>query len=129
MGKYVAIDDLIREIIHCDSGIVISAMAGNAGAGGVILALAGDYVYSRKGIVMNPHYKKMGLFGTEYWTYLLPKRVGKEKAHQLNDECLPLDAFEAKRIGLIDDHYGDNLLAFEEAVEKRAAELAASPEL
>ena len=57
--------------------IVIAALEGNAGAGGVFLALAADQVLMRDGIVLNPHYKNMGnLFGSEYWTYVLPRRVG-----------------------------------------------------
>ena len=51
-------------------------MQGNAGAGGAFLALAADRVYARDGVVLNPHYKSMGnLYGSEYWTYLLPRRV------------------------------------------------------
>ena len=51
-------------------------MQGNAGAGGVFLALAADQVWARHGVVLNPHYKNMGnLYGSEYWTYLLPRRA------------------------------------------------------
>ena len=57
--------------------ITIAAMQGNAGAGGAFLALAADRVYARDGVILNPHYKGMGnLYGSEYWTYLLPRRVG-----------------------------------------------------
>lgn len=120
----VAIDDLVREIIHCESKLVISAMAGNAGAGGVILALAADYVYARNGVILNPHYKKMGLYGSEYWTYLLPKRVGREKANQLTEACESLDALGAKEIGLIDDCFGDGLPGFEKAIDQKADDLS-----
>ena len=52
------------------------AMRGNAGAGGVFMALAADKVFARHHVVLNPHYKSMGnLYGSEYWTYLLPKRL------------------------------------------------------
>src|SRR2546427_361191 len=54
-----AMNDLVRELITTDSHLVISALQGNAGAGGVILALAADFVYARKGLVLNPHYKRM----------------------------------------------------------------------
>jgi hypothetical protein len=34
-----------------------------------------------RGVMLNPHYKNMGnLYGSEYWTYLLPRRVGEEGA-------------------------------------------------
>lgn len=108
-----AMDDLIREIILTSSHLVISSLQGNAGAGGVILALAADCVYARKGIVLNPHYKKMGgLYGSEYWTYLLPKRIGSEKAEELMEECLPVSTSTAKSIGLIDDAFGDSTEEF-----------------
>jgi len=53
--------------------------------------------------VLNPHYKTIGLSGSEYHTYTLPKRVGKEMAKKLTSECLPISALKAKEIGLIDD--------------------------
>ena len=72
-----AIDDLVRDIVETDSHLVISALAGDAAAGGVPLALAADYVVGREDIVLNPYYGHMGgLYGSEYWTYLLPRRVG-----------------------------------------------------
>ena len=56
---------------------MVAALEGNAGAGGVLLALAADLVWTRPGVVLNPHYQGMGgLYGSEYWTYLLPRRVG-----------------------------------------------------
>ena len=40
-------------------------------------ALAADRVYARDDVVLNPYYRHMGgLYGSEYWTYLLPRRVG-----------------------------------------------------
>jgi putative two-component system protein, hydrogenase maturation factor HypX/HoxX len=40
------------------------------------MALAADYVFSRDSSVLNMHYKNMGVYGSEFWTYSLPKRVG-----------------------------------------------------
>jgi putative two-component system protein, hydrogenase maturation factor HypX/HoxX len=98
-----AIDDLIHQIITTMDKLTVSAVAGGAGAGGAILALAADQVYAREGVIFNPHYKNMGeLYGSEYWTYLLPKRVGQEMAARLTDERLPISAKKAWRIGMID---------------------------
>ena len=73
----VAINDLVRDIVQTDSHLVISALGGDAAAGGVPLALAADHVVAREDIVLNPYYQHMGgLYGSEYWTYLLPRRVG-----------------------------------------------------
>ena len=71
-----AIDDVCREIITCTGQLVVTSVGGNAGAGGVMLALGADRVLVRDGVVLNPHYATMGLYGSEYWTYVLPRRVG-----------------------------------------------------
>lgn len=98
-----AIDDLIYQIITTLDKLTISAVAGNAGAGGAILALAADQIFAREGVIFNPHYKNMGeLYGSEYWTYLLPKRVGAEMATNLTEQRLPISAKKAWRIGMCD---------------------------
>jgi putative two-component system hydrogenase maturation factor HypX/HoxX len=86
-----AIDDLVYAILTTNTHLVIAAMQGNAAAGGVMLALVADKVYARKGVVLNPHYKRMG-YGSEYWTYSLPKRVGQKKAIELTNICMYLHA-------------------------------------
>ena len=98
-----AIDDLTGDIATTTDRLVVAAMRGGAGAGGVFVALAADEVWGAPGIVLNPHYKDMGnLFGSEYWTYLLPRRVGAQHAAQLMQRRLPMGAREALRLGLID---------------------------
>ena len=98
-----AIDDLIYQIITTLDKLTITAVAGNAGAGGAIMALAADKIFAREGVIFNPHYKNMGeLYGSEYWTYLLPKRVGQKMAASLTEQRLPISAKTAWRIGLCD---------------------------
>jgi putative two-component system protein, hydrogenase maturation factor HypX/HoxX len=97
-----AINDLILEILTCASHLTVSAVRGNAGAGGVIFALACDYVVARSGRIFNPHYKTMGLHGSEYWTYVLPKRIGEAAAYSLTESCLPISAETAFELGLVD---------------------------
>ena len=99
-----AIDDIILQIINTLDKVTISAVAGSAGAGGAIFALATDKAFVREGVILNPHYKNMGqLFGSEYWTYLLPKRVGEKMAATLTEEQrLPISAKKAWHMGLID---------------------------
>ena len=97
-----AIDNLIYQIITTPDKLTISAVAGNAGAGGAMMALASDMIFAREGVVFNPHYKNMGgLYGSEYWTYLLPKRVGQEMAAELTEQCLPISARKAWQIGFV----------------------------
>jgi len=115
-----AIDDLILEIINSTEHYIVSALQGNAGAGGVSLALAADKIICRNGVVLNPHTKNMGLYGSEYWTYLLPKRIGIEKANKFTEECLPWGVAVSKDIGLIDDYYGETNSEFVSFVEEQA---------
>lgn len=124
-----AMDDLAHEVINTMSHVVIAGMRGNAGAGGAILALAADQVFARPSVVLNPHYRGMGeLYGSEYWTYLLPKRVGRAKALELTQGCQPLGAQKACEIGFLDDVFGENVDSFEEEVRLRAKELAQGPD-
>ena len=98
-----AMDDLARDIITTADRLVVSALRGNAGAGGVFLALAADEVWAREGIVLNPHYKDMAnLYGSEYWTYLLPRRAGAENAWRVTQARLPVGVDAACRLGLVD---------------------------
>jgi putative two-component system hydrogenase maturation factor HypX/HoxX len=108
-----AIDDLAAAILTTGSHLTVAALQGNAGAGGVFLALAADRVVARSGVVLNPHYKGMGnLYGSEYWTYLLPRRVGADGARRLTEARLPLGTAGARALGLIDAHYGRAPAAF-----------------
>jgi putative two-component system protein, hydrogenase maturation factor HypX/HoxX len=97
-----AIDDIVYELITMSNKITVAALRNNAGAGGAIMPLACDRVIAREGIVLNPHYLTMGLYGSEYWTYLLPKRVGDTKAKALIENCMPLLAKEAYDIHMVD---------------------------
>jgi putative two-component system hydrogenase maturation factor HypX/HoxX len=120
------IDDLACDILKTATHLTIAALQGNAAAGGVFLALAADCVLGRSGIVLNPHYRNMGnLYGSEYWTYLLPRRVGAAEARALMARRLPLGTQEARSLGLIDDHAGPESAKFRALVDARAASLAA----
>ena len=123
-----AIDDLIYEILNTMSHLVVAGLRGNAGAGGAMLALAADRVYARSGVVLNPHYRGMGeLYGSEYWTYLLPRRVGQAKALELTQACEPIGAQAARRMGFLDDAFGDDVETFESGLRSRAMQLAQDP--
>lgn len=91
-----ASNDVIREILTAQDKIVVSmylcchcmiafqalchcgvtgAMAGDASAGGAMLAAACDLVWTHGDAILNPHYKSMGISGSDYWTYTLPVSV------------------------------------------------------
>ncbi len=125
-----AMNDLCLELIDTPDQQVIAALRGNAAAGGVFMALAADRVLARAGVVLNPHYKSMGnLYGSEYWTYLLPKRVGPQRAAQLMQNRLPLGAPEAAELGLLDACIDDSAEGFVRRVMAEAQRLAADPGL
>ncbi|MBZ0251343.1 MAG: hydrogenase maturation protein [Burkholderiales bacterium] len=123
-----AIDDVAREIITMTERLAVAALAGNAGAGGVFLALAADRVWLNRGVVLNPHYKGMGnLYGSEYWTYLLPRRVGEKRAREITERRLPMGSHEAVQLGLADARFGHDPHAFLAAAVKRAQAMADDP--
>ena len=125
-----AMNDVCLALLTMTGKLTVAALRGNAGAGGCFLALAADEVWARTGVVLNAHYKNMGnLFGSEYWTYLLPKRVGDEGASAIMNDRLPLLARVAVATGLIDACFGDSMADFEADVSKRARALADADDL
>ncbi len=120
-----AINDLVKSIIFAHDVITVASLHRNAGAGGVFLATACDYVITGKNSILNPHYKTLGLSGSEYHSYSLPKRVGKKLSHKLLEECLPISTNYAKKIGLIDEVYEENYF---ESLESFCNDLIADDE-
>ncbi|WP_066256269.1 enoyl-CoA hydratase-related protein [Hydrogenophaga flava] len=122
-----AMDDVALAVLQTTDRLTVSVMRGNAGAGGVFLALAADQVWAHEGVVLNPHYKNMGnLYGSEYWTYLLPRRLGEAGARELMAGRLPLRAADAQRLGLIDACDDGLREGYENRVIQRALALAGS---
>lgn len=97
-----AINDLTKSILNTTDKLTVSFIRCGAAAGGVMLSLASDIVLCDSKAVLHPYYKHMGLFGSEYWTYSLPRRVGKHFAEKLTSNCNPVSARFAKHIGLVD---------------------------
>ncbi|MBD0694842.1 enoyl-CoA hydratase-related protein [Streptomyces sp. CBMA123] len=126
-ANITAMDDLVAEVLTTTDRLVVAALAGNAAAGGVMLALAADEVWCRRGSVLNPHYRLMGLYGSEYWTYTLPRRVGAAEAERLTGRALPVSASAAERIGLVDRVLDGGPEEFGAGAARMAGLLAASP--
>jgi putative two-component system protein, hydrogenase maturation factor HypX/HoxX len=123
-----AIDDVVLHILTARQ-LVVAGLRGNAGAGGVMLALAADHVYARQGVVLNPHYRTMGnLFGSEYWTFTLPRRVGPERALEITTSCQPMGVDEACEIGMLDGAFGSDAGEFDRQMRGRADALASDPD-
>jgi putative two-component system hydrogenase maturation factor HypX/HoxX len=128
-SNLLAMNDLVEAVLRTTDRIVVAALGGNAAAGGVMLALAADEVWCRSGSVLNPHYRNMGLYGSEFWTYSLPRRVGAETAERLTSEALPVSAATAARIGLVDRLVPVPSREFAAEVERLAADVAGDPDI
>jgi putative two-component system protein, hydrogenase maturation factor HypX/HoxX len=78
------------------------------------------------------HYRLMGLHGSEYWTYTLPRRlprrVGAEQAARLTHDCLPISPTSALRCGLIDRVITGGIASYHAQVSTLASQLAYSPD-
>jgi putative two-component system protein, hydrogenase maturation factor HypX/HoxX len=126
-----AMNDVVREIVETDSHLVISALAGDAAAGGVPFALAADRVYAREDVVLNPYYRHMGgLYGSEYWTYLLPRRVGATMTARLTGPPFtPVGTAQAVEIGLLDAAFGATATSFRDQIRSLARRVASDSPL
>ncbi|WP_417327741.1 enoyl-CoA hydratase-related protein [Halarcobacter sp.] len=125
-----AMNDVVKSVLFAEDIITVASFSKNAGAGGVFLGLACDYVLAREGVVFNPHYKTMGLSGSEYHTFSFYKRVDKEIASNILEKCIPLGSRKAKSIGMIDEvfesenydksleEFCENLLSDEDSFEE-----------
>jgi enoyl-CoA hydratase/carnithine racemase len=99
------IDDVVFTLLHSFSAAsiaTIAAIRGNAAAGGVALATACDIVIAGTDIVLNPAYRGIGLFGSEYHTLSYFGRCGETKAREILRAMTPLSAFDARAVGLVD---------------------------
>ena len=123
-----AMDDLAHAIITTERQLTIAALQGNAGAGGVFLSLAADYVFARTSVILSPHYKNMGnLYGSEYWTYLLPRRIDESRVKFLTQNRLPIGALEARDMGLINNCFAMNHTDFYRKIAHIAKTLSINP--
>jgi len=99
------IDDVVHHILHefpSRNITTIAALRGNAAAGGVALATACDFVIAGSDVVLNPAYRGIGLYGSEYHTLSYYARCGEAKAKKLLSAMLPVSPLQARQMGLVD---------------------------
>ncbi|KAF3917599.1 hypothetical protein AA313_de0205022 [Arthrobotrys entomopaga] len=99
------IDDVVYYLLHhfpTSKIQTIAAIRGNAAAGGVALAAACDVVLAGGDVVLNPAYRGIGLYGSEYHTLSYFGRCGEVKAKEILKSMMPLSPFDARAIGLVD---------------------------
>lgn len=124
-----AMNDLVEAVLTTTDRLVVSAIGGNAAAGGVMLALAADEVWCRSGSVLNPHYRRMGLYGSEFWTHTLPRKVGAALAARLTEDARPVSAAASLTMGLVDRLVECGPAEFADEITRLAAHLASRPGL
>ena len=120
-------NDLVHAILTTTGQLTVAALADNAAAGGLMLALAADQVWVRAGAVLNPHYQLTGLRDPEYWTCTLPRRVGAAEAARLAQARLPVSPACALHSGLADQVIAGDIASYRAQVAALAEQLAASP--
>lgn len=98
----VAINKIVKAIYRMSDKVTISAIQANAGAGGVYLAFATDYCFAKDEVVLNPHYKNMGLYGSELHSATAALKLGNSILNHLKDSARPLLVQEAASLKLID---------------------------
>jgi putative two-component system hydrogenase maturation factor HypX/HoxX len=121
-----AMNGVVLELLTITDRLTVAQLSGNAGAGGCFLAFAADLVWAHEGVVLNPHYKNMGnLYGSEYWTYTLPRRAGAA-GPPVMQRRLPMGAHEAAALGLVDAVWGADAAALALRAANEASALAAA---
>ncbi|KAI5456126.1 hydrogenase maturation factor hoxX [Mariannaea sp. PMI_226] len=104
------IDDVVFYLLHefpKRNILTVAAIRGNCAAGGVAVAAACDQVIAGADIVLNPAYRALGLYGSEYHTLSYTKRCGEAIAGAILRNMLPFSANDAQRVGLVDHVVAD----------------------
>ncbi|KQO54408.1 MULTISPECIES: enoyl-CoA hydratase-related protein [unclassified Methylobacterium] len=104
---------------------MVAAVDGIAVGIGTTLTLHCDLVYASPAARFRMPFVELGLVPEAASSYLLPRRVGLLKATELLLLSQPLDADEARRLGLVNDVVASDLL--EDHAMAQAARLAGLP--
>ncbi|KAM0247151.1 hypothetical protein ACHAP5_004230 [Fusarium lateritium] len=99
------IDDVVHmlfDVFPRKNVTTVAALRGNCAAGGVALAAACDVVIASSESVLNPAYRAIGLYGSEFHSLSYVGRCGLQGSKRILRGMLPLSASQAREIGLID---------------------------
>ena len=123
-----AIDDVAREIVTTTDRLTVSALAGNAGAGGVFLALAADRVWLRPRRGAQPALQGHGQ-PLRLGVLDLPAAPPRGRGQGARDHArrLPMGPQEAVATRLADARFGHEPEAFLHAAIRRAQAMADDP--
>lgn len=99
------INDIVYFLLHefpSRQILTFAGIRGNAAAGGVAMATACDCVIAGSDVVLNPAYRALGLYGSEYHSISYYGRCGAEGGRRLLREMTPLSAYDARSMGVVD---------------------------
>lgn len=99
------INDVVYYLLHefpSRNILTFSGIRGNAAAGGVALATASDCVIAGAEVVLNPAYRALGLYGSEYHSVSYHGRCGAAGARRLLRDMTPISSYEARSMGVVD---------------------------
>lgn len=117
---------LMSAILDCTKPVV-AAVQGTAAGMGAHIAFACDLIVASEEAAFIESYVLRGLVADAAGAYLLPRRIGTQKAKELLFFGDRISAQEAQTLGLVNKVVPAD--AFEAAVEEMAARLAAGPTL
>ncbi|KAM0193353.1 hypothetical protein ACHAPI_007665 [Fusarium lateritium] len=126
------IDDVVHMLLDVfprKNVTTVAALRGNCAAGGVALAAACDVVIASSESVLNPAYRAIGLYGSEYHSLSYVGRCGLQGSKRILQDMLPLSASQAREMGLIDHVLpgsGDILYPYKPGVWKSDVDLSPS---
>lgn len=99
------INDVVYYLLHefpKRNILTLAGIRGNAAAGGVALATACDCVVAGADVVLNPAYRALGLYGSEYHSISYNARCGTEGGRRLLRDMTPISAYNARSMGVVD---------------------------
>ncbi|KDN53085.1 hypothetical protein K437DRAFT_266020 [Tilletiaria anomala UBC 951] len=132
-----AIDDVVQPLLlanargrgYAGAGVLtFAALRGNAAAGGLALADACDVVLASEHVVLNPHYRGLGLYGSEYHTFSWAQRSSETSSGSVHAvpsyarTMLPMSVEQGVSAGLVDHvvpHSQSSPLQLVEEVKQR----------
>lgn len=103
--RFIAKAATIAKLLAAMSKPVIAMVNGVAAGAGFNLALACDLAYAAEGVRFIQSFANVGLSPDCGGFYFLPKTVGLAKAKELMFTSRPVDAAEAKALGIVNDVY------------------------
>lgn len=103
--RFIAKAAAIVKLLAAMSKPVIAMVNGVAAGAGFNLALACDLAYAAEGVRFIQSFANVGLSPDCGGFYFLPKTVGLAKAKELMFTARPVDAAEAKALGIVNDVY------------------------